>query len=489
MGFIRLSGLRPFLLLLLIILVGLAGCSSDDDPVTPPREPAFTAQEVEAMIITPQTERGELLDDLVAGGMPHSAAVDSVLQVFLADPDVAMAAADEFGIGVAYANGMVGGIYWDLQDDPEQPGPRAFSNPGAQGPAGAAKATPKEAVFLNSHYSDRVRYADPIRDNYGNLLEEAEYGLLNVFLDEDVTLAQYTELGGHRIVHIYSHGAAWPTSDDIQEVYLMSGETFSQATYDEYWEDVEDGQLALILHGGSENKFFVSPWFISRHNNFGQDTVVYGGFCYSFLGSWPEMFAMEDAGGYFGFDWSVYTSYNAAWNRDLMANLLDTGANPPRTVNDWLNNGMAKWYLNSTLDRVVHINYQGRQMLTLLDDSQPECSETEIDHGDGYVRGVVQVLVGGAPAAEIPVRIDYEKIHCDGHLGHVAPVTGETGTDGRFAAGMLGSFKLDNSQDLVVVRATVNGQVKDKVFRVSAFNGFDGSSIFFPLVAEFTFHF
>ncbi len=489
MTFDRPNSFLRSLLPLLILTAALVGCSSDDGPGTPPREPAFTAEEVEEMIITPQTERGALLDDLVDGGMTHTDAVDSVLQVFLADPDVATASASEYGIGVTYANGMVGGIYWDLQDDPEEPGPRGAHDPGTRRIPGADKATPKEAVFLNSHYSDRVRHADPIRDNYGNLLEDAGYGVLNVFLDDDVTMEQYTQLGGHRIVHIYSHGAAWPTPDNIQEVYLMSGEVFSRDTYDDYFEAVEDGELALFLWGGEDNLFFVSPRFISKHNNFGTDTVVYGGFCYSFLGGWPEMFAMEDVGGYFGFDWSVYTSYNAAWNRDLMATLLDASQDPPLTVNDWLNNSMAKWYRNNTLDRVVHINYQGRQMLTLLDDPQPECSETEIDHGDGFVQGIVTVRVGGALQDEMPVRIDYQKVHCDGHLGSVGPVTGETGTDGRFVAGMLGSFKLDNSQDLVIVRATVNGQTKEKVFRVSAFNGFDGGSIFFPLVAEFSFYF
>ena len=474
---------------LLILLFALVACSSDDGPGTPAREPAYTATQVEEMIVTPQTERGELLDDLIAGGMDREAAADSVLQLFLDDPDVAMATADEFGIGVAYANGMVGGIYWDLQDDPEEPGPEVNRSPGASLPGTVAKATPKEAVFLNTHYSDRVRWADPIRDNYGALLEPAGYGVLNVFLDEDVTIEQLTNLGGRRIVHLYSHGVPWPTEDAIQEVYLLTGETFTRDFYDTYWEDVEDGKLGLFLVGKSNHEIAVSPQFISKYNNFGQETVIYGGFCFSFLGGWPEMFAMEDAGGYFGFDWAVYTSYNASWNRDLMATLLNAGEDPPLTVNDWLNNDMAKWYVNDNVDRVVHIRYQGRQMLTLLDDPQPPCAETVIDHPDGYVRGDVHVLVGGAPAAEVPVRVDYEKIHCDGHLGSVGPVTGETGTDGSYAANMLGSFKLDNSQDLIVVRATVYGQSQEKVYRVTAFGGMDGGSIFFPLVAEFSFSF
>ena len=472
----------------LVFVLLMSACSGDDGPATPDRDPAYTAAEVESMIVQPQTDRKALLDGLMDGGMTQTAAVDSVLQVFLADPGVASAVADSFGIGVLYANGMVGGIVWDPRDDPEAPGPELVGAATAPS-ASVDKATAREAVFLNSHYSDRTAHADPIRDTYGALLEDAGYGVLNVFLDDRVTLERYTQLGGHRIVHIYSHGAAWPTSDDIQEVYLMSGETFSRDTYDTYWEDVEDGNLALILWGGDGNKFFVSPQFISRHNNFGDDTLIYGGFCFSFLGGWPEMFAMEDAGGYFGFDWSVLTSYNAAWNRDLMAMLLDADADPPHTVNDWLNGDMAKWYHYDTDDRVVHINYQGDQMLILLDEPEPDCDETVIDQFDGYARGEVTVLYDGVPAEDVPVRIDYEKIHCDGHLGSVGPYSGETNANGFYNPGMTGVFTLNNSQDLVVVRATVNGRQQEKIYRAGSFNGMNGGSLFFPIVAEFVFNF
>ena len=481
--------LRALLLLGLVSALFLAACSSDDGPAAPDREPAYTAEEVEAMIVQPQTDRKTVLDDLIGGGMSQMAAADSVVQLFLADPNVATAEADSHGIGVLYANGMVGGIVWDPQDAPEQPGPELLRHDTPLGATAAGKATPKEAVFLNSHYSDRTAYADPIRDNYGNLLEDAGYGVLNVFLDDDVTLEQYTQLGGHRIVHIYSHGCAWPTKENLQEVYLLSGESFSLDTYTTYWEEVEDGKLALMLWGGEGNKFLVSPQFISKHNNFGSDTLIYGGFCFSFLGSWPEMFAMEGAGGYFGFDWSVYTSYNAAWNRDLIALLLDTSADPPNTVNDWYNNDMVKWYRDTGADRIVHINYQGEQMLTLLDDPHPECSETVIEHGDGYVMGNATVLYGGVPQAEVPVQIVYRKIHCDGHLGSVGPYSGETDLNGFYNPGMVGVFTLNNSQDLVVVRATVNGQQQEKIYRVSAFGGMNGGSLFFPLVAEFVFNF
>jgi hypothetical protein len=380
---------------------------------------------------------------------------------------------------------MIGGILVDFEDEPdaEVEAPSA----GRPGTAPVLADTPMEAVFLNAHYSDRIAFADPIRDNYGNLLQDAGYGVINVFLDGDVTLDRYTELGGRRIVHLYSHGMAWPSSANIQEVYLMSGERFSRETYDEYWEDVEDGNLPVIhVHGGS-SRFLVSPEFISKYNNFGDDTLVYGGFCYSFLGSWPEIMAQEQVGGYIGFDWSVLTAFNSASNIELMQVLLDDAPEPPNMMNDWLTNDTAKHYERH--DRVVHLRYQGDPTLTLREETERECEDTGIEHGDGYVRGIVHVTEDGAPAAEVPVRIDYRKIHCDGSVGTVDPVVGETGSGGVYAAGMVGVFTLDNSQDLVIVRARVRGQVKQEVFRIADFAGLEGSHLLVPLEAEFAFHF
>ena len=34
----------------------------------------------------------------------------------------------------------------------------------------------------------------------------------------------FTQLSGYGIIHIYSHGMAWPDDEHIQEVYVMTGE-------------------------------------------------------------------------------------------------------------------------------------------------------------------------------------------------------------------------------------------------------------------------
>jgi hypothetical protein len=192
-------------------------------------------------------------------------------------------------------------------------------------------------------------------------------------------------------------------------------------------------------------------------------------------------------GGYFGFDWSVLTAWNAAWNQSVMLNLLYTGANPRKNVNDWLTNDYPKWYQHE--DKVVHINYQGSQTLILFDTEEIPCADTIEAHDDVYVHARITVLDHGIPDVEVPVRIDYQKVHCDGHLGSIAPIYGETGSTGAFVANTTGIFHLDNTQDKIVVRATVHGVVQEKIFLFGAFFGLDGSNLFFPKEAEFLFNF
>ena len=302
----------PVFMAVLIIV----GCSSEDSTDPAPRTPTYTSEQIQEMIITPQEEMDVVLVDLLTTGMDTTAAMESVLALFLEDPNVEWGEVGKQGIAISYQGGMVGGIFLDPEDDPEVDVeiPEAGSPGPTLPPSYGRKATPKKAIFLNPHYDDRVEFADAIISNYQNKLGPAGYDSLEIYKNSEVTLEKFTELSGHRIVHIYSHGWAWPSKTNIQEVYLMSGETYSADTHLEYWEEIEDGDVPLVKIHDGVMQFFVSPDFIEKHNSLNDETLVYGGFCYSGLGSWPHvMVDDEKVGGYVGFDWSVLTAWNAAW--------------------------------------------------------------------------------------------------------------------------------------------------------------------------------
>ena len=114
------------------------------------------------------------------------------------------------------------------------------------------------------------------------------------------------------------------------------------------------------------------------------------------------------------------------------------------------------------------------------------CTETEIDSFDGYLRAIIHVTQGGYPVDEAQVSYRYYKIHCDGHLGHVGPYTGETAANGFYYAAMEGVFSVSNSQERFVAEATVNG-VTRKYFL--PYSSLIGSNLFAPVEANIHFDF
>jgi len=482
--------LHAWITVAILLAFTLGGCSSEDS-ASPPATPNYTPEEIQEMIIQTQDENDMVLGDLLEAGMDTVAAMDSVLVRFLEDPDVAWGEVGGQGIAVRYANGMIGGIFVDPADDPESDLEFPDPDPGPALPGKTSAADPElsRAILLSAHYHERAQYTDAIIGAYDWRLGAAGFDTLQFYKNNEVTLDALTHLTGYRIVHFYSHGWAWPSSDNIEEVYLMTGEYWTAESHLKYWNDIENGDLPLVrIHGGTD-QFFISPAFIHKYNSLSNKTLVYGGFCYSGLGSWPEyMVEHAGAGGYVGFDWSVLTRWNAGWSQNLILDMLNPAYDPALVMNQWYNSSLAKAYV--WRNRVVHLAYTGDRMLRMFDTEETPCNETEEEHDDVWVHARVSVLYpNGAPHAEMPVRVDYRKIHCDGHVGGIDPVFGETGLDGEYSAGTVASFHLDNTQDLIVVRATVGAVQQEKIYQFSYFNGFEGSSLFFPVQAEFTFHF
>ena len=289
-------------------------------------------------------------------------------------------------------------------------------------------------------------------------------------------------------MQFYSHGWAWPSEDDTSQVYLLTGQEYNDDLYGIHWRDFDEGDIAYLRISDGTTKCFVTPDYIQRHNQLDDDTVIYGGFCYSDLGGWPSLMVNhEGIGGYFGFDWSVWTSKNANWNKELMESLLDSEASPRITANDWMHNDVQKYYLEP--GRAVHINYTGDPNFILYDRETIPCDQTVEAHDDVYVKARVTVYNGSVPADDAAVRIDYRKVYCDGHESGIDPVYGETQAAGVYVCQTTGVFHLNNTQDYILVRATVGSMVQERVIPFGAFDGLEGNGLFFPMEAGFFFQF
>jgi hypothetical protein len=349
-------------------------------------------------------------------------------------------------------------------EDPPAPTPPGKS---------AALATESKAIFMNPHNFQRAALATEVMDNYDRLLWSAGFSPLVYLLDFDAGLEAFRDLDDYRIVHFYSHGLPWPSNSDIQEVYLLTGEGWDDDLYRTYWHDIHDGDLPLIKIPSWYPMFCVSPRFIARYNDFsGSGTLVYGGFCYSFLGSWPEVITGEaHAAGYVGFDWSVVSEWNADWNMSLMNHLLDREATPSWTPLLWLASGdYPTSFWSDLLDRRVHVCYAGDPRLTLV--TPLECVDTRFEEPwDGYLQVQVEVYRHEAPVDSIRVVYGYRKLYCEGETSSIGPWTGWTTPAGHYWGGYVGQMHVENEQDMFVAWATVEGVTREVALPASALAG------------------
>jgi len=341
-------------------------CSKPDDEGWTDDEKASYEE-----VISLQDEVSNNLDEWFLS-MDSLDAIDMAHQSFASEPSVSSAIISSQGISVQYANGMRGGLFINPRDGGTTE--KSFESlidglNSMDSESLKSLVNKRKMILLNPHYYERAYYTDILVNNAWINLERAG---ITVFRNrnEGSSVDAFTQLADYGIIQIYSHGLAWPKEENITDVYLLTGETANEATSKKYWDELKSGNIPIMNIGGSSNKYYISERFISDYNDFSQDTILfYGGFCYSFLGDWPDITESFADGAYFGFDWSVRTSYNAMWAENLIDLMSDTSMTEPMGPEAWMNNSdKVKSYWEPRYERTVHIYYTGDGNLNLWSD-------------------------------------------------------------------------------------------------------------------------
>jgi hypothetical protein len=308
--------------------------------------------------------------------------INQLQQFFLDDSTVTSATIGSQGIAVQYSNGMRGGIFLDPEDDPGDDTLNIW--PPTTVPSSKLNEKSlvinKKAILLNPSHWERSDFTTLLISSYNGNLPKAGFSLQTVYKNEEASVDRFTELSGYGIIHIYSHGWAWPENTAIQDVYLKTGEVENDFTTEKYALRMLTGDIFVAEEKAGldnlgneiwENIYFIDKEFVASKNDFSKDTVLfYGGFCYSFLGKWTEIEKTFAKGAYFGFDWSVYTNRNTNWAKSLIYNLTDTTRFLPCNPATWMSMpNPAKSYFDNADNRTVTIKYTGDATLTLWRDS------------------------------------------------------------------------------------------------------------------------
>jgi len=344
------------------------GCNKDreDDP------PDLGEIEKINNAVLLQEDAYDQLTDLLQS-TDTASAKNTILANILQDPMVQTAGINSQGLYIQYNNGMRGGLIIDFEDDPNDTILLIVTETETNlksDPIPNIIPANEQTIFLDPHYFERERYTKTTLSLYNFRLPMAGFNKPETHFNEKCTVKKFTTLENYGIIHLYSHGMAWPDNSMISKVYLMTGETVNENTTNLYWRYILQGDIPLIIVSKNSHKYFISADFVAAHNNFSMDTtLIIGAFCYSFLGGWPEAMLSAGAGGYLGFNWAVKSTFCNGMARSIIENLTFKEFIAPLTVKGWFDFMplLARSYSNPTApDNSVKIMYQGNPYLALL---------------------------------------------------------------------------------------------------------------------------
>lgn len=298
-------------------------------------------------------------------------AVDSLLKFVEKSPEVSKAVKSSQGIMIQYKNGIRGGLFLnsERQDIDEisdynsnLTGKSRLYKSAAAGASGPSN--PRTAILCPA-YDQFDLAVDNLLYDVDDYYKRIDFWEPERYFGSDATVEKFAFLENYGVVDIYTHGCAWPRETDIEEVYILTGEQVNGSTSARYWRYIRTGDIPLI-QVSNNNYYWLSPEFIVNYSQFDQDTtLIFGGFCFSGLGSWPEKIIDASAGGYFCYNWSVYSSYSDTWENDLFNHLTDKSG-PPISCSDWFGKtGLPTAYYDVKDNKTVKIMYYGDSDLTL----------------------------------------------------------------------------------------------------------------------------
>lgn len=438
----------------LSIFLLLISCSKKEDSDYPDE-----ARKAIEYVTTTQERLYSKLTELLQE-MDTATAKDSVASLFMNEPDVEWAEPSITGISVQYKSGIKGGLFFGSRKKGfyETSFYNLVSNKDIISQSYLKNSSSdiyhvpptKRTVIICPIHDDFPYQVDTLVDQHDRSLKRTEFEEPEFEYGSNATVEKFSFLANYGIIFLYSHGVAWPSEKNIQEVYFLTGEKVNDFTNNRYWgSHINKGKIPM-LHGYDGDFYFIGPEFIKEYNYLDKDsTLIYGGFCFSGLGTWPDRLMEAGARGYFGFDWSVYSNVCDEFQCQLVDALTDTLKSKPVTCGAFMNSlGSNRTYYDSDDNRNVSLNYYGDDDLALW---LPKQGSSSID----FTYKKVSWTISAIASCFSTVRGDFDSaVYLHEEMSGTYKSNVFTGTYS-FVAGVV------NTHDSVIVSLDLaNNQVK-----------------------------
>lgn len=351
----------------------------NDDNISNQQEQALTN------VLNIQDDASDIMDNLFSSGFDTLTVIDSLYIFFLNDTSIQNVWADSEGVAVEYNNGISGGIFVGIYHNPivDSSPPDTFiielSDRELKKSINTSDSySPgiKKSVFFDGGYEEFKEYDDPVISTANNSFVRVGIAPFKKYLDHDATLNVLSTLSDYGIIHLTGHG--WYRkkvfgigSGTAKITYLLTEEVADiNKINGDIWQDMLDKNIIVITHK-NENRYWVSPKYISDRNNFhGNEVFVYNGFCSGGRSAWQkEIWTNAGASAFVGIKYSVEASWETEWAKDMYEKMCDTDLDQPMKLWDCTieiikgyHGYYNAWYVDDQMryhNRYVHLRMKG----------------------------------------------------------------------------------------------------------------------------------
>lgn len=290
---------------------------------------------------------------LLASMGDEEAAKAEMVNRLSGNPAVEWAEASSYGIAIKYADGTETAIALDLEDD-DPPGMVDGGGDAIDGsdflPAKVSRrmksadlVESRKTILLNPHYWERGTLTDHLIATANGRFRECGLDDFVVYKNEQCRIAKFMKLSDYGVVHIYSHGLAWPSKHNAQRVYVMTGHIASSKSLAFMRSrNLVPHKVAYVwtkyLDENTRKPLYVlSADFLAECNDLSQSkSLVYLGFCHSYRGDFQaKIVERAHAQAALSMNWVVSTAKNVAWAEGMYNALGNTSLDAPVDLRAW----------------------------------------------------------------------------------------------------------------------------------------------------------
>ncbi|NHZ84866.1 MAG: hypothetical protein GWP19_03180 [Planctomycetia bacterium] len=315
----------------------------DDTDLSSQQEQALTT------VLTLQDDASDIMDNLFSSGLDTLSVIDSLANFFLADTSIQNVWPDSEGVAVDYNSGISGGIFirrfipvevtgsdsGDLDPflDDDELGKKQYKQ-------NTVVPIIKKSIIFDGSYSQFKNSIDPI-------VEEANSGFSTIGIDQFIkkfdnaaTIKVLSTLDQYGIVHLSGHGWYKRKSNGFVEdkvTYLLTGEKAEiNKTYGELWGDILEKNVIIGNYAyKKENRYWVSPKFVSDRNDFHNKNVfIYSGVCFGARRWMKEMVTNAGAKCMVAYLYSVKSNWEDFWARKMYRRMCDINYTEPYEIGE-----------------------------------------------------------------------------------------------------------------------------------------------------------